>query len=250
MDVHEYQNLALSSVPEEVKLEGPAAVQRHRYRNEVGVVDRFFGSLIDWWDGGPGRDGSMVTFFSDHGEHLRDPGGPKHGHGISMHDVLLHVPLVVRFPVSVRVEHMVVKRTVSLVDLAATMLDLAGEAVAAETLPGRSLVDIVEEDSGEGRVVFADYQLMGDEQSASQTGRYKLVKNFTLGTSTLYDMTVASEYGEPAQVVQDQVVEGRLERAFAQYVLESEAVASNLRSQQLIDPGEAEAQLKALGYID
>lgn len=250
IDVHEYQHIPESELPKEVQLAGPAAVQMYQYRKEVGHVDRFFGQLIERWDAEVGRDQSMVAFFSDHGEHLRDPGGPKHGHGVSMHDVLLHVPLVVRFPRFLEVPPTVVDSTVSLVDLATTVAEVAGGEAAKTDQPGRSLIELALHGAESQRVVFADYQLMGDESSVAQAGHYKLVKNFSRGTSILYDLELDSNHGEPAMVIEDSAIRSQLEIAFARYVRESNVASSNLKSKRIVDAVDAEAQLKALGYAE
>ena len=74
--------------------------------------------MLDEWSRRRGLDDSLVVFFSDHGEHLpSDPEGV-FGHGQSMHEALLHIPLVVKFPRSAGVEPGLSATPASLVDLA------------------------------------------------------------------------------------------------------------------------------------
>lgn len=250
IDVHEYQHLDPAEIPPEIREAGEAAVQKYQYRTQVRNIDDFFGGLIDWWDQGKGRDDSLVAFFSDHGEHLRDPGGPKHGHGISMHDVLLHVPLIVRFPASAGIAPVVVDKTVSLVDLSATVMDFAGEDVVKAMLPGRSLVHAATSATGDGRTVFADFQLMGDEKSMAQEGRFKLVFNLSRGTTELYDLRLPGVKGEGAKMIDNPDIKRRLDGRFNTYALDAQAASADLESGHLVDSADVEAQLRALGYTE
>jgi arylsulfatase A-like enzyme len=80
-------------------------------------------------------DQTIVVLTSDHGEQFGEHGITDHGN--SLYLPLLHAPLVIRYPgrvpAGVRVDD-----AVSLVDVPATILELAGEP---GTLPGRSLAD-------------------------------------------------------------------------------------------------------------
>ena len=65
------------------------------YRRAVEDSDRMLSSLLDTWAATRDSDNTLIVFYGDHGEHLTDP---IIGHGNSMHDVLLQVPLVVKLP--------------------------------------------------------------------------------------------------------------------------------------------------------
>ena len=96
---------------------------RKMYAEEVRYVDRWFGDLLaqirdaDWYES------SLVVVTSDHGEELFDHGGFEHGH--SMHEELLRVPLLVKWPTAAEADEQV-SQTVGLVDLAPTFLEFAG----------------------------------------------------------------------------------------------------------------------------
>ncbi|MGI9078674.1 MAG: sulfatase [Gemmatimonadaceae bacterium] len=79
-------------------------------------------------------DNTVVVVTSDHGEQF-DEHGLK-GHGNSLYLQLIHVPLVLRYPVSVAAGRRVTD-PVSLRDLPATLLDLA--QLGSPQMPGRSL---------------------------------------------------------------------------------------------------------------
>jgi arylsulfatase A-like enzyme len=79
-------------------------------------------------------DNAIVVVTADHGEEFREHGHM--GHGNSLYDEVIHVPLIVLVPD--QITHTEVREPVSLVDVAPTLLDLIGAAQPA-TFEGRSL---------------------------------------------------------------------------------------------------------------
>jgi arylsulfatase A-like enzyme len=114
-------------VPEEHP-EGPDAVTVHHRRANtlamVELIDRGVGMILDALDEEGLRERTLVIFTSDHGELLGDHGlwykGP------FFYEGLLGVPLLVSGP---GIEAGVTDALVSTVDLAPTILDLAGARV-------------------------------------------------------------------------------------------------------------------------
>ena len=106
------------------------------YDGAIATIDRELGRMLDELRGRGALDRTIVIVTADHGELLGEHGW-EHGNSLYMH--LLHVPLVIRAPsrapASVRV-----RPTVSLRDLAATVLDLVdprssdGPQVAGQSL--------------------------------------------------------------------------------------------------------------------
>jgi arylsulfatase A-like enzyme len=105
------------------------------YESEVAYVDERVGMLLDSLR----RDGSLqntvVLITADHGEQFGEHGIVVHGNSLYMQ--LLHVPLVVVYPGRVPAG-LRVAEAVTLRDLPATVLDIAGLADSAR-LPGVSL---------------------------------------------------------------------------------------------------------------
>jgi len=120
---------------------------RHRYTDEeIAVIqgvydaslvelDEATGDLLDALADRGLLDDTIVVLTSDHGEHLGDH--RLFGHRFSLYDALVRVPLVVRYPA--RLPPGRVERTVSLLDLRPTLLDLAGVRGAATEESSRSL---------------------------------------------------------------------------------------------------------------
>jgi arylsulfatase A-like enzyme len=112
------------------------------YAAEVALIDASLGRLLRALEREDMRGRTLVTLVSDHGEGF-DAARARIHHGGRLHADQLRVPLLVRVPgLSARV----VTQPVSLVDVAPTLLELAGAPVPAG-LDGRSLVPLLR---GEG----------------------------------------------------------------------------------------------------
>jgi arylsulfatase A-like enzyme len=107
---------------------------RVAYAGAVRYVDQEVGWLLDTLDRQGILRNTLVVVTSDHGEAFGEHGHL--GHGSSLYLTQTHVPLLFLLPAR-NVRGLVVARPVSLRDLAATILDLAGARRAS--LPGHSL---------------------------------------------------------------------------------------------------------------
>lgn len=108
------------------------------YADDVERVDAALGRFFDTLRARGMWDDAVIVLFADHGEYLGEAdwsGAPWVGHTVDLSDALMRVPLWIKAP-GVAAGH--VAEPVSLVDLASTVLDLAG---LDETLgEGRSLL--------------------------------------------------------------------------------------------------------------
>jgi arylsulfatase A-like enzyme len=111
-----------------------AAPLRDAYERCITGLDARVGALFERLQGDGLLDNTLVIITSDHGEHFGEFG--LSGHGMSLYLPLLHVPLLVSFP-GVPADT-VVSQAVSLRDLGATILDVAGLKDMVE-FPGESL---------------------------------------------------------------------------------------------------------------
>jgi arylsulfatase A-like enzyme len=69
---------------------------RSLYDGEVAFVDDSFGRLVDWLKSEGLYDDTLIVFTSDHGEELVERGWLGHLHGL--HEELVHVPLLIKWP--------------------------------------------------------------------------------------------------------------------------------------------------------
>ncbi|HXH28332.1 MAG TPA: sulfatase [Candidatus Polarisedimenticolia bacterium] len=115
------------------------AILNDLYDGEIAYVDRRLGEVIALLRQEGLLDRTVVAVTADHGENIGDHG--MLDHKMSVHDTLLHVPLLLRYPGRVPAGQ-VVDRLVQMHDLFPTLLQLAGvpppldTTVEARLLPG------------------------------------------------------------------------------------------------------------------
>jgi arylsulfatase A-like enzyme len=105
------------------------------YDDCIADLDEQLGMLVDELDRRGVLQRTWLIIASDHGESFGEHAGV-FCLGLSLYDTELHVPLMIIPPVGKETKG-VVKEAVSLRDLAATIIDVAGQA--SSTLPGSSL---------------------------------------------------------------------------------------------------------------
>ncbi len=104
------------------------------YDGAIAYLDAEITTLLDSLAGRGVLDNTIVIITSDHGEEFNEHGLIHHGN--SLYRPSLSIPLLIRWPGRVPADRHV-RTPVSLRDVAATILDLAGAGDAP--LPGRSL---------------------------------------------------------------------------------------------------------------
>jgi arylsulfatase A-like enzyme len=108
---------------------------RARYLEEVAYTDRAVGELLEALESDRILEDTIVVITSDHGEEFLEHGGWEHGTGL--YQEVVRIPLIVAGPGIA--EGRRVARRVQLVDVAPTLLELAGLEVP-ESFVGASLV--------------------------------------------------------------------------------------------------------------
>jgi arylsulfatase A-like enzyme len=104
------------------------------YDAEVASLDDSLGELFSELTARGLLAHAVVVFTADHGEAFQEHG--YYGHGASLFNELLHVPLIIGVPgLATRVD---VDESVALIDVAPTVLELAG-APACRSFEGRTL---------------------------------------------------------------------------------------------------------------
>jgi arylsulfatase A-like enzyme len=127
----------------------------------VADADEMVGYVLTELDKTVGLDDVVVAITSDHGEEFFEHG--QMGHGQSLHDELLRVPLIIRYPRS-RADRPTGQdqSPVSSVDIVPTLLDAAGLEIP-KYLPGRSLLRADQDPSP--RLAAGDYIRESIEQN-------------------------------------------------------------------------------------
>jgi len=140
---------------------------------------------------------TLFIFISDHGESWgerfadrREIQGVHHLHGRFLYDETIKVPLILRWPQRLPAAR-VVRSQVRSVDLAPTLLDLAGLALPPSAAPvdGRSLLPLVEGEGGRDRPAFSATSEFGRlSRVALRDGGYKYIYTVGQPEGELYDL--------------------------------------------------------------
>lgn len=99
------------------------------YDGEIRFTDLHIGQILNTLKARGVFDNTIVIVTADHGEEFLEHGGL--GHGTTLYDETILVPLVIRFPGKVPMGK-VVEQQVRLMDVALTILGLAGVAPPAD----------------------------------------------------------------------------------------------------------------------
>jgi arylsulfatase A-like enzyme len=148
---------------------------------EITKHDHFFGAFLERLSKLGLADDTLIVVTSDHGEEFDDHGSWGHGH--SVYQELLHVPLMFRLPNRLPAGTKV-GNAVSTLDISATVTDLLGVPGMAHN-EGHALVGLMlGEAPSQPSVAFSDFQ---DDRRVITTGRWKLILRGNL-TSTMFDL--------------------------------------------------------------
>jgi arylsulfatase A-like enzyme len=106
------------------------------YDSEISYHDLHFRTMLAALDKRGLADETMIVVVADHGEEFWDHGSVGHGH--SVYEELLRIPMVIRVP-GVTLKPARVDSTSGLVDIVPTVFEALGQSVP-EGLSGRSLM--------------------------------------------------------------------------------------------------------------
>ncbi|MEM1098459.1 MAG: sulfatase-like hydrolase/transferase [Planctomycetota bacterium] len=126
--------------PDLAALGGSSQAHLGGYFGMVKRIDEALGRMVDALKSLGVLDNTVIAFISDHGCHFKTRNGEYKRSG---HDASIRVPMMLHggpFTGAGRID-----QPVSLVDIAPTLLDIAGAAVP-ETMQGRSLIPLIERD--------------------------------------------------------------------------------------------------------
>ena len=149
------------------------------YDGEITYHDTHFASILQGLERRGLMDDTLIAFTADHGEEFFDHASVGHGH--SLYEELLHVPLVLYVPgvAPVRVDE-----PAALADLVPTVLDALRLPPDAE-LPGRSLLSPMRGQHVQAPVASVAGFMEG--WRALAVGRYKLIQR-THRTAMVFDL--------------------------------------------------------------
>ncbi|MGH0028355.1 MAG: sulfatase family protein [Myxococcota bacterium] len=191
---------------------------------EVHTLDRVVGAFVDRLDASGAAPHTLLVLTADHGDQFGEWG--KLGHGESLHDRVLHVPLAFRWPGVVEPRR--IEGPVQLVDVMPTVLDLVRLPPAPDR-DGVSLAPALRGDGAPARPAFAEQRTargeclkLGLEEGCRldrvsiHSGRWKLVSSLLPPGRELYDLEADPQAQSDVAALHPQVAD-RLEAQVRDY---------------------------------
>lgn len=234
---------------------------RGLYDAEVARLDQLVGRLVDGLATRGLLDGTLIVITSDHGEAFGEHGTIDHLPG--MYDTTVRVPLIVRYPERFSAGQVRLDLT-SLVDVAPTLLDVAGVLDGMQSTTDRSLangartprrfvvaenerpingIDLLRRGFPELDTTYLDHRLR-----MLRTDTHKLIWKDGRGVE-LYDLE--TDPGEQRDLaVTDPQTRDHLTALLVQWM--SDHIAASTAPAEPFESRDARAneQLRALGYIE
>lgn len=165
------------------------------YAHAVGVLRDAVAQMLDTLKSTGGLGDTAVVVFSDHGEEFNDHAGDGRqptkyrkdaffGHGHSLYQEQLHVPLLVWHP---HERGRTIDTPVSLVDIAPSAARWMGLRLHARDSQGQQLHELPAERSA-NRVLYASHVSEGEKQLAARQGDTKSIWYIGSDRSDFYDL--------------------------------------------------------------
>lgn len=138
------------------------------YDGEIRYVDTQIERLLAKLEETVGLDECVIALVSDHGEEFDDHGSME-GHGWTLYDEVIHIPMLLRLPGRARAGE-VIDPPVGLVDVAPTLLELANIAIP-DRFTGTSLLAA---DRGQP-IAFSESHRFNIRKRAARAANHKLI---------------------------------------------------------------------------
>ncbi|UCE43285.1 MAG: sulfatase [Candidatus Aminicenantes bacterium] len=232
------------------------------YDGEIRYTDeKLIGPLVQKLKAMGLYDQTLIIFTSDHGEEFYEHHGWGHGH--SLYDESLKVPLIIKFPES-RFSGRRIHDIVSLVDIFPTVLEELGIDFSNLEIDGQSLFPLVKGKEKGDRVFLADIasNVLAShipQKITMNRGKTKLILNKrfgpedfsfflcpppVLGPVELYDLGF-----DPTEQQNISDKKPKLANQIVQKINEIYKAAPKKKTRKLEIDEELKKQLRALGYI-
>jgi arylsulfatase A-like enzyme len=209
------------------------------YDGGIRFTDELVGRLLHILESQGHLDDTVLVILSDHGEEFWDHGSVLHGH--TVYQELLHVPLIVRLPGGRGGGHRV-PEVVRLLDLAPTLLELAGVR-SPPTFQGQSLTPELRGRLSSDRPAVSE---MGSLKSRIEMP-WKLIVDAKKPQPALFDLV-----RDPHE--QDNLAEEQPQRVATLAAALRRALPGELQEVPILPdqdvPPEVRERLRQLGYVE
>jgi len=216
------------------------------YDGEIRWTDLHIAQVLDGLRRLGLYDSTVVILTADHGDEFLEHGGRGHGH--SLYEELLHVPLIVKLPRRLQPQAPAVSEPVSLVDIMPTVLDLLGIAQPEDPAGVSLLPALLGKSAPPRRPLFAE-GVLGRNMCMVRLGPRKLMLDLDSGWRASYDL--ASDAGESAPQPAGSNWEDELYASVNTWLANKQTQAARLGDNGSTAEADQETRkmLRSLGYV-
>lgn len=156
-----------------------------RYDEEIVYSDALFGRLLERLKELDLYDNTAIVLLSDHGEEFMEHGHLRHAK--SLYEEVLRVPLIIKPPLGAWTVGGRIESLVEMVDIAPTLLEIAGAAVP-ERFQGNSFLGLLRGEAESPRTGYASLNIDRFSFRAVKTIRHKFVRDLVAHEDRWYDL--------------------------------------------------------------
>jgi len=153
------------------------------YDAAIRETDARLGEFLSALDSEGLSQNTLILVLSDHGEGFRENGMNRCGHQWRLHEDVLHVPLVIKFPEKLH-SGKVNDSMVELVDVAPTILDVLNIDLPS-TMQGRSLLPVTD---GDGKAATRQYVLAEEAYYVTRDGKTRTDRSIRTAARKYIDL--------------------------------------------------------------
>ena len=216
------------------------------YDGEIAYVDHHIGLIVKKLKKLRIFDRTLIVVTADHGDEFFEHGGK--GHRNTLYDEVTMIPLIVHFPDEISMAVRILNQ-VSIIDIAPTILDLAGITVPGQ-MQGSSLAPLLKEKTiPDDRYAMLE---LGSILRALRSKSAKLLFNTRALQTIIFDLKADPGENDPVGIT-DFSAWSRINRIFYDRLRNDQDLARKYRGGETGMPvkltPEQEKRLKSLGYI-
>lgn len=218
------------------------------YDEEISYLDRYVGIIVNHLEELGLKDNTIIIFTADHGEEFMER--TRVGHGQTLYQELIHVPLIIYDPYESSLKGKRIKRNVEVRSIARTIIELCN--IENSSFIGEDLFDISDSDgeTTDSYVISENFGVSKDakyQKVAIYDGSIKLIKNINQQTFELYDLKKDQQEKENLFLSQQEDIIRIKDRLLAKLL---EFNQESLLNEEKVELKKEEIErLKALGYI-
>ena len=227
------------------------AISNH-YDGGISSMDDLFSGFIAFLRENELYDESLMVIISDHGESLGEE--KRLGHG-GLHPEQIFVPVMIKFPASMKIPPDKIGTPVELCDVMPTILDICGMKLP-DDLDGRSLLPLIKGKKEEFRKFIVTQTTFNEwedgvshltERSVLEPGKWFLVNDSSVASTKLFDLQRDPKCLDDVSDREENIRDALL--GFLKLFDPGESTGNVLEPEQTEIPDDVKEHLKSLGDI-